>query len=286
MKAYEARKRWVEEATCHNLKVSGWYRSHRAVQHRVSPKRDNKHRKCSGKNSLKWWLVWWMALCTQVPSSLWSLPVLNDKRESRWKIEGKSVEHSFFWCSTWQSAGKDGVKQELSQKLNYTSCVMLKSKRFRKEIQRVWKWKPKSLERKSKRFGKEIQRVWKWNPKGLERKSQWFGNEIQRGWKGNPKGLERNSNGFGKEIHRVQKENPKDLERNSRNLGNKPEMFWRRMQRTWTPKSELFESKSTGHWKQTQEVWHESQNVWTASWSAKARKTWFLLKYLWDEVFR
>ena len=30
--------------------VSGWYRSHRAVQRRVSPKRGNKHGKWSGKN--------------------------------------------------------------------------------------------------------------------------------------------------------------------------------------------------------------------------------------------
>ena len=80
---------------CHNRSVSSWYRRHRAVQRRVSPKRGNKHGKWSGKSSLKWWLVWRMALCTQTPLSFWLLPVWNDKRENsfRWKIEGKSGEN-------------------------------------------------------------------------------------------------------------------------------------------------------------------------------------------------
>ena len=128
-------KQRVEEAICHNRTVSGWYGSHRAV-HRVSPKRGT-NTKWSGKNSWKWWLVWRMALCTQALLSLWLAPVWNDKRENsfrwkirlsenRWKIWRRCVEYSFsFWCSTWQwkPAGKNRVKQDSSQKLDYTRYV-------------------------------------------------------------------------------------------------------------------------------------------------------------------
>ena len=53
----------------------------------------------------------------------------------------------FVWCSTcqWKSAGKDNVKQGLSQKVNYISYV---------ETQQ--------------QVGKETLKVWKGNPKGLE----------------------------------------------------------------------------------------------------------------------
>ena len=97
--AYSSGKRWVAEATCLKRSVSGWYRSHRAVQCGVSPKRGNKHGKLSGKNSWKCWLVWRMALCTQAPLSFWLLPVWNDKRENsfRWKIEAQFGEK--LWCS-------------------------------------------------------------------------------------------------------------------------------------------------------------------------------------------
>ena len=67
--------------------VNGWYRSHRAVQRRVSPKRGT-YTKWSGKNSLKWWLVWGIDLRTQAPLPFWLLPVWNDKMGN-----GKSKEN-------------------------------------------------------------------------------------------------------------------------------------------------------------------------------------------------
>ena len=80
---------------------------------------------------------------------------------TRGKIDGTSKDNlmkiggiqCFVCCSTcqWKAAGKDNVKQGLSQKMNYISYVETQ--------QQVGKETLKVLERKSEGLGNEMQRV-------------------------------------------------------------------------------------------------------------------------------
>ena len=64
------------------------------------------------------------------------------RQRRKWKFEGKSGE-KLWTTGLWKSAGKGGVKQEYSQKVNYTTYV---------ETQQVWKGNAKGLEMKSEGF--------------------------------------------------------------------------------------------------------------------------------------
>ena len=59
--AYQTGIKRVEEAICHKRSVSSWYRSHRAVQRRVSPNRGTNTSwsgKAHGSGSGDWFDGW------------------------------------------------------------------------------------------------------------------------------------------------------------------------------------------------------------------------------------
>ena len=141
--------------------------------------------KWSGKNSSTWWLVWHMALCTQLPLSFWLLPVLNGKRENsfRWKIEGRSGENCgiqfFFLVFSSFRTVCDYLKLKQQQRLRVRKGWLCSSKKnlapvllknrfgfcktgsaVGKISQRLWENQPPTLGKWATDFGKMGHWLW------------------------------------------------------------------------------------------------------------------------------
>ena len=182
--------------------MSGWYRSHRAVQHRVSPK-------CSTyKHKMEWRkLIDVMIGLTyefvHARTEVVLTFVLNDKRESsfRWKSKEnleKNCGIQFFFLvflSFWTVCDCPKLKQQ--QRLRFRERLALFEQKklapvlvknrfgFAKQV-RFWENQPSTLGKSATDFGKISDRLWENQRPTLGKSATDFGKMSHRLWENEP----------------------------------------------------------------------------------------------------